>query len=142
MDLTVYPLTWALGSLGFPDSVSAVGTLSTGGGSAVRYKNAVQPGRFSSGVAGGAPDEQSREALGPEDRMRERIMLGLRLAEGLDLQAAGAELGIDPLPRDRRSTLDAMLADGRLERLGDEGLRVRVPRAKWALADGIAGRLF
>lgn len=122
--------------------VSAVGTLSTGSGGAARYKNAVQPGKFSAGVAAGAPDEQSRETLGPEDRMRERIMLGLRLAEGLDLAAAGDELGIDPLPPERRRTVDAMLADGRLERLGDAGLRVRVPRAKWALADGIAARLF
>jgi predicted dehydrogenase len=31
LDLTVYPLTWALGSLGFPDSVSAVGTLNDDG---------------------------------------------------------------------------------------------------------------
>ena len=31
MDLTVYPLTWALGSLGYPDSVSAIGTLNSDG---------------------------------------------------------------------------------------------------------------
>jgi predicted dehydrogenase len=31
MDLTVYPLTWAIGSLGFPDSVSAIGTLNGDG---------------------------------------------------------------------------------------------------------------
>lgn len=38
LDLTVYPLTWALGSLGFPDSVSAVGTLN---GDGVDLQNAV-----------------------------------------------------------------------------------------------------
>ncbi|RJT81016.1 gfo/Idh/MocA family oxidoreductase [Arthrobacter cheniae] len=38
LDLTVYPLTWALGSLGFPDSVSAVGTLNNDG---VDLQNAV-----------------------------------------------------------------------------------------------------
>ncbi|MHA7280392.1 Gfo/Idh/MocA family protein [Arthrobacter sp. MDT2-2] len=38
MDLTVYPLTWALGSLGFPDSVVAVGTLNSDG---VDVQNAV-----------------------------------------------------------------------------------------------------
>jgi predicted dehydrogenase len=31
MDLTVYPLTWALGPLGFPDSVSAIGELNSDG---------------------------------------------------------------------------------------------------------------
>ncbi|KNC19690.1 oxidoreductase [Arthrobacter sp. RIT-PI-e] len=31
MDLTVYPLTWALGALGFPDSVSAIGKLNGDG---------------------------------------------------------------------------------------------------------------
>lgn len=38
MDLTVYPLTWALGSLGFPDSVWAVGSLNSDG---VDLQNAV-----------------------------------------------------------------------------------------------------
>lgn len=38
LDLTVYPLTWVLGSLGFPDSVSAVGTLNSDG---VDLQNAV-----------------------------------------------------------------------------------------------------
>jgi putative oxygen-independent coproporphyrinogen III oxidase len=122
--------------------VSAVGTLSTEGGSALRYKNAVQPAKWSAGIASGTPAEQSREDLGAEDRMRERIMLGLRLAEGVDLAAAGEELGVDPLPSERRRTLEQMLGDGRLERLEGEGLRVRVPRAKWVLADGIAARLF
>ncbi len=122
--------------------VSAVGTLSTGGGRALRYKNAVQPGKWSAGVAAGAPDEQSREDLTAEDRMRERIMLGLRLSEGVDLELAGRELGVDPLPAERQLTLDRMLADGRLERLPGAALRVRVPRAKWVLADGIAARLF
>ncbi|MHA7282097.1 Gfo/Idh/MocA family protein [Arthrobacter sp. TMS2-4] len=41
LDLTVYPLTWALGSLGFPDSVSAVGTLNSDG---VDLQNAVTLG--------------------------------------------------------------------------------------------------
>lgn len=41
LDLTVYPLTWALGSLGFPDSVSAVGTLNADG---VDLQNAVTLG--------------------------------------------------------------------------------------------------
>jgi coproporphyrinogen III oxidase-like Fe-S oxidoreductase len=119
-----------------------VGTLSRGAGHAVRYKNAVQPARWSAGIAASAPDEASHEDLGPEDLLRERIMLGLRLSEGVDLAAAGEELGIDPLPAERRRTLDRMLEDGRLERLAVDGLRVRVPRAKWALADGIAAHLF
>lgn len=48
LDLTVYPLTWALGSLGFPDSVSAVGSLNSDG---VDLQNAVTLGYGSGAYA-------------------------------------------------------------------------------------------
>ncbi len=121
---------------------AAVGTVSDRGGRARRTKNTVQPRKWSDGVRSGSLAEESREDLSPEDRMRERIMLGLRLAEGIDLARAGRELGLDPLPPARRATVDAMFRDGRLERIDDAPDRLRVPKARWFLADGIAAALF
>jgi putative oxygen-independent coproporphyrinogen III oxidase len=125
---------------------AAVGTIGSPDGRAIRTKNTVQPRKWSDGVRAGTLVEESREELGPEDRMRERIMLGLRLREGLDVARAGADLGIDPLPAERRATVEAMLRDGRLERAppsAEEGSeRIRVPQARWFLADGIAAALF
>lgn len=124
---------------------AAVGTVTGPTGVAIRTKNAVQPHKWSAGVARGVPAEESREEVTPEDRMRERIMLGLRLAEGVDLATAGRELGIDPLPPVRRATMERLLRDGRLESLGEPGARcerLRVPPGRWFLADGIAAELF
>jgi len=121
---------------------AAVGTVTGPSGVAVRTKNTVQPHKWSAGVQKGTLAEESREEVGTEDRMRERIMLGLRLAEGLDLERCRVELGVDPLPPARCKTVEAMLADGRLERTGDGGRCLRVPQSRWFLADGIAAALF
>ena len=78
------------------------------------------------------------EPIDAETALRERIMLGLRLAEGLDLQAAGRELGVDALPRARKSAVERAIAAGRLESDGD---RLRIPKNKWLFADGIISQL-
>src|SRR6185312_14196700 len=57
---------------------AAVGTLSTGGGGAERYKNAPDPARYTAAALAREATEMEREALDPETRLRERIMLGLR----------------------------------------------------------------
>lgn len=79
------------------------------------------------------------EPLDAETSLRERIMLGLRLAEGFDLEAAAAELGTEALPADRARELEKLLERGSIERL--ENGRLRVPRQRWLLADGIISRL-
>jgi oxygen-independent coproporphyrinogen-3 oxidase len=118
---------------------AAFGTLGTGSGAAVRYKNLVDPARYVAAVAAGAPVEAEREILDPETRLRERIMLGLRLLEGVDLDAAGAELGVDPWTPARRRAADRLVKGGRLE---IEGSRLRVPRRARIWTDGTAAELF
>ncbi len=66
-------------------------------------------------------------------------MLGLRLAEGVDLEEAARGLGVDPLPPARIRVLERLVGDGRIERRGS---RLVVPREKRALVDGIAAALF
>ncbi len=75
---------------------SAFGALSRPDNSALRYRNPPNPERYLARIAAGDLAPHESEALDPETRLRERIMLGLRLAEGLDLEAAAAALGVPP----------------------------------------------
>ncbi|HEY2179853.1 MAG TPA: hypothetical protein VGH15_14880, partial [Caulobacteraceae bacterium] len=56
-------------------------------------------------------------------------------AEGLDLAAAGDDLGVDPMTPERRRTIDALVARGRLE---VDGARLRIPPRAWLFADDTA----
>jgi oxygen-independent coproporphyrinogen-3 oxidase len=109
----------------------------------VRYRTTPSPERYqAAGFAApfleGLDSCAVVEPIDAETALRERIMLGLRLAEGLDLQAAGRELGIDPLPASRRLAVEGAVARGRLE--ARDG-RLRIPKSKWLFADGIISEL-
>ena len=109
----------------------------------VRYRTTPSPERYqAAGFAApfveGLDSCAVVEPIDAETALRERIMLGLRLAEGLDFHAAGRELGIDPLPAARRVAVEGALARGRLE--GHDG-RLRIPKPKWLFADGIISEL-
>lgn len=113
----------------------------------VRWRNQVEPKRYveatrkiaSDRIAEGDGLTMSAEELGPEELLRERIMLGLRLADGIDLGAAGAALGVDPFTAERARVIDTLVARGRLAR---DGTRLSVPRAAWLFTDDTAARLF
>jgi putative oxygen-independent coproporphyrinogen III oxidase len=117
----------------------AFGTLSTGGGAAVRYRNLTEPGRYVAASTAGESTEAEREDLDGETRLRERLMLGLRLLEGVDLAAAEAELEVQVWTPARRRVAERLAGRGRLE---IEGGRLRVPRQARIWADGVAAELF
>ena len=79
------------------------------------------------------------ESLDATALLRERIMLGLRLVEGVDLGRAGEELGIDPWTPERVRAAERLIDRGRLTR---DGTVLGIPRAQWLFADDIAARLF
>ncbi len=79
------------------------------------------------------------EPLDAETSLRERIMLGLRLAEGLDLESAASELGVVALPEERRRALEKLERARRIVR-SDNG-RLRIPKNQWLFADGIISQL-
>jgi oxygen-independent coproporphyrinogen-3 oxidase len=116
----------------------AFGTVSSGG-AAVRYRNPTDPARYVTAVTAPAPVETEREDLDPETRLRERIMLGLRLAEGLHLEEAAASLGVPAWTASRRRAAERLAGQGKL---AVEGGRLRVPPASRIWTDGIAADLF
>jgi putative oxygen-independent coproporphyrinogen III oxidase len=98
-----------------------------------RWRNEVDPARYMAG----APD--SLETLDAETLLRERIMLGIRLEAGFDLEASARELGVEAWTPDRLRAAAWLEGRGRLERVGS---RLRVPRAAWLFTDDTAARLF
>jgi putative oxygen-independent coproporphyrinogen III oxidase len=78
------------------------------------------------------------ELLDPETRFRERLLLGLRLREGVDLEAAGHELGVEAFTLERRRAIERLVATGRLTLTGT---RLRIARSAWLLADGTIAEL-
>ncbi len=99
----------------------------------VRWWNVLHPRAYAARLAAGASPAAGRELLGEPERRTERVMLELRLAEGLALdglggttraaaaaEAAAGRLDADALARDRA----ALTLDGRL--LGDAVARALV----------------
>ena len=109
----------------------------------VRYRNSPSPERyqastFTTPFAEGGEGCAVLEPLDAETSLRERIMLGLRLAEGFDLEAGANELSVNPWPDGRQRALDKLLHNGRIERNGG---RLRIPKPHWLFADGIISEL-
>ncbi|WP_235879738.1 radical SAM family heme chaperone HemW [Polyangium aurulentum] len=118
---------------------AAFGTVSRPDGAAVRYRNGTDPARYMRAALAGELSVESEEPLDAETRLRERIMLGLRLREGFDLERSARELGVPAWTDARKRAAERLQARGKL--VIEDG-HVRVPREAWVLADGIAAELF
>jgi oxygen-independent coproporphyrinogen-3 oxidase len=113
----------------------------------VRYRNAPAPGRYVEATRSARPGclgegdgvSVSGEALDGETMLRERIMLGLRLAAGFDIGEAARDLAVDPWTRSRTAAADRLVAQGRLARNADH---LCIPRQAWVWTDDTAARLF
>lgn len=82
---------------------------------------------------GGSPVE-AEEALGPEERRLEHLFLGLRTAEGIDIDEVRRNFGLDLLSS-RGPWIDRLEAEGLAVREGD---RLRLSARGLARADAIA----
>lgn len=112
----------------------------------IRYRNATDPKRYLETAhravlvfGEGDPLSIENEPLPGRTLIRERIMLGLRLREGLDLAAEADDLGVPPWTTERERAAAQLVTMGRLERDGD---RIRVPAPAWLWTDDTAARLF
>ena len=116
-------------------------------GHGLRWRNTLEPKRYVAATRAIRDDKLGEgdgvsmfsEELDAIALLRERIMLGLRLAHGVDLARASADLGIDPWTPERLRAIDRLVERGRLTREGDV---LRIPRAAWLFTDDIAARLF
>lgn len=95
----------------------------------VRWWNRKHPRAYAEALSSGVTPAQGRELLGAEDRRVERVLLELRLAEGLPL---------DVLTDAERARVAAIVADGLGEIVGD---RLVLSLTGRLLADGIAATL-
>jgi oxygen-independent coproporphyrinogen-3 oxidase len=68
----------------------------------------------------------------------ERLMLGLRLASGVDLAELARDTGASAWTADRERAVARLVRAGRLEQSGD---RLRIPRHAWLFADGVIREL-
>ena len=103
----------------------------------VRWWNVRHPRAYAARLADGASPAQAREVLTPGERYEERVLLGVRLAEGLPLAA------LAPAGRER---VAGLVADGLVEPLHDGGAALRerrlvLTRRGRLLADGVVHRL-
>lgn len=117
----------------------------------VRYRNEVlaesymqrasimPPGVSFAETSVGVTCATSSEDLDTEVLVKERIMLGLRLADGFDVAEAESDLAtVIRTPLRERSVAKMVARD----RLAVDGTRWLVPKRRWLLVDGTAAELF
>ncbi len=80
------------------------------------------------------------EPLSGEVRLKEALMLGLRLAEGIDCADIEFRTKTPFWTRDRRSSFEKWRARGAL-RLDDDSGRLVLARSHWLVADRVIGEL-
>jgi oxygen-independent coproporphyrinogen-3 oxidase len=118
----------------------AYGTISSSDGRARRYRNPKGPHEYVLHARAGDLDRIGEdEILDGPTRLRERIMLGLRMKDGFDLEEAACEVGAEPYPNGRRPALEKLESRGRVVR---QGSHLRVPRDAWIWVDDTAAALF
>ena len=117
---------------------AAYGFAMTGASGGVRWRNPITPEGYvkATDTMSGVPEG---EALDGETLLRERIMLGLRVRDGVDVDQHARTLGVEGWTEKRERAAAWLEERGRIER---DGSRVRVPRRAWLWTDDTAARLF
>jgi len=113
---------------------AAVGCLDQGQGRATRWQNDPNPQRYLTQRT----LEAEVEELGPEEIIREALMLGLRTVDGMNLSETETRAGRDP-QAGREREIEGAIETGNLEQVGDW---LRVPQGRWLKLDGIVRDLF
>ncbi|GMU59411.1 MAG: coproporphyrinogen III oxidase [Myxococcaceae bacterium] len=114
----------------------ALGVGATGFLASLRFANHRSAERYLTDVEAGRLPEASRESLSEEERFEERVAMGLRLANGVALEAVCADFGQDFTPR--RAVIEHLLTGG-LATL-EEG-RLALTDAGFDVHSAIAARL-
>lgn len=118
---------------------AAYGTVTRDDGQVLRYRNLPEPTRYLTAIREGRSFELTVEPLSRETRLKERIMLGLRLAGGFDIGKAAQETGAEAWTNGRLSAAERLVQRGRLRR---DGNWLTVPREARIWVDDTAAELF
>ncbi|MGP9536820.1 radical SAM family heme chaperone HemW [Brachybacterium sp. AOP43-C2-M15] len=94
----------------------------------LRAWNVKHPSRYARMIAADEAPVADSEQVDPQDRLVERIMLELRIADGLDVEV---------VPPDRRSLLEVHRDRGHLDPVALEGGRAVLTRSGRLLADAV-----
>jgi len=122
----------------------AVGCLQLRDGRRIRYTNSSNPERYMTELAAGHDPFQASalldalEVVDDSMRLQELIMLGLRLAEGVDIDAAGQDAGLRGWTAAREREVSRLL---RLGRICKSQNRVWIPRREWIWENDTTARL-
>ena len=116
-------------------------------GISIRYRNEIDPRKYVAKTHDVRRDllgegdrlSISSESLDGETLLRERIMLGLRLAGGFDLEACAQDLGVDAWTTSRERAATRLVEQGKLTR---EAGHLAIPKRAWIWADDTSARLF
>jgi putative oxygen-independent coproporphyrinogen III oxidase len=110
-----------------------------------RYRNRPQPQSYMATALALGPElgtcralESDNELLSPEVQLSEALMLGLRLADGVDVAAAAARTGAIMWTPERRRAAQRLVGRGRLLQDGDH---LSIPKPAWLFADGVISEL-
>ena len=107
-----------------------------------RYRNEPLPAKYMQHAPMSARGAVA-EPLDAETMLRERIMLGLRMADGMNVTAAEKDLGVTFMTRERTKDLAWLAERGRVTRdLVNGDVFLRIPKASWLYANDTAARLF
>lgn len=126
--------------------LGAWGTIAVDG-RVVRYRNTVSVERYLAQADFPVPHESNAgpgkphaalETLDAETRLLERLMLGLRLSQGVNIPATLAELGLQSLGERRLRRIEQLVARDQVQW---DGQQLRIPQGQWLLADGIIAQL-
>jgi coproporphyrinogen III oxidase-like Fe-S oxidoreductase len=127
--------------------LGAYGTLPAAapGAPAVRYRNTAQIDRYlqadtwpapTTDLAGAFKPYHQVEEIALATQLSERLMLGLRLREGLSIPELTSEFGAEWVKRS--SEVTKLRSRGKLEEVNG---RLRIPYSQWLFADGILAEL-
>ncbi len=123
----------------------AVGCVTSGDGRVVRYRNDGDPDGYMRAMNDWRPEHAAQpvgrgeqEELSADVRLTEAIMLGLRTSCGIDLDEAGARLGVPAWTPHRERAATWLVARGRLVK---QGTRASIPPHAFVWANDTIARL-
>jgi putative oxygen-independent coproporphyrinogen III oxidase len=120
--------------------VGAVGTVTRASDreNRLRYKNPSNVDRYVSALE--RPNSElsqlaaQDESIDGRTAIIESLMLGLRTADGVDLELEGRRRSVDPWTQERTQQVKRLTEEGLLE---VDGNRLRIPKRHWIVADRV-----